>query len=128
MLTYLLQKQPNFAELPHYHFGGVWVELFGVLSSHVSTTDLIHSQAQPAIAWLVAHSGETIPTIHLQDLQSYAPIILHLVQRHDNTWPTYARDLLQALAVTCNRPFEEADAPIPFTEQLHDLEYTLTGH
>ena len=111
LLTYLLHKQPNYETLESFHFAGVWNELFNVLSSHISTTDLIHSNVVSIIEWLYTHPGEPITTDDLQKLQMYSPIIFWLVRNHDNTWPSYACSLLQELAHTCQKPFQLLQLP-----------------
>lgn len=102
--------------------------MLNVLSAHISTTDLIHTQAQPIVLWLITHPEMKVLHQHLQLLQSYAPIIFRLVRNHDNTWPSYAVALLTDLSSICSAPFESCDAPVPTTEELPDLEYTQTGH
>jgi hypothetical protein len=128
VLTYLLYKQLDYKALPTFHFAGVWEEVFDVLSSHVSTTDLIHTLAQPAVSWLCIHSGNQVSDQHLRLLQSYTPIIFRVVRNHDNTWPSYAVALLLDLSNTCRAPFELCDAPVPKIEELPDLNYPQTGH
>jgi len=45
ILWHLYSKQPSAVKLVHFHFAGEWTDILDVLSSHISTTDLIHSKA-----------------------------------------------------------------------------------
>ena len=128
VLLHLLHKQLDFNNLPSFHFAGVWEEMFNVLSSHVSTTDLIHTYAQPATLWMCTNSDMEVSHDHLQLLQTYAPVIFRLVRNHDNTWPSYGVALLKDLTNICKTPFEACNAPLPLTEELPDLDYAQTGH
>lgn len=102
--------------------------MFNVLSSHISTTDLIHTLAQPIALWLYTHPGMLVSQEHLRVLHTFTPIIFQLVRCHNNTWSLRAASLLKALSKTCSRPFEDCVAPVPHIKELPDLNYTQTGH